>query len=192
MKINEAAKARVLRIIEQIRNAGCIRFDDSPNLSDWHTIEPEFVNFDLPNDSVISAMSTESNRDYFHTLTLGQLIESTIVENKLVFSKEEQNDSSLVLFKITPISFDETPVKSEVLEEKWKSHGLGQVLSSWYSPLSDADLYDLLQDTEGEELDAVFEDHEIDIWQPFENDEKSQVCEYIANAATQSQAAANA
>lgn len=191
MKIDDAAKVRVLRIIELIRNADCIRFDDSPNLSDWYTIEPELVNFSKLKDSIIAAISTDSNSDSEHTLTLGQLIKSTIVENKLVFSKEQKNDSSLVLFKITPISFDEKPVGSEVLEAKWKSHGLGQVLSSWDSVLSDEDLYDLLQDTEEEKLDAVFEEHDIDVWQPFENDEKSQVCEYIANAATQSQEVAN-
>jgi hypothetical protein len=188
MKINEAAKARVLRIIELIRNADCICFDDSPNLSEWDTIELKDVDFAKLEEDVVS---TEMYCDEEFSITLGQLIEGIVVDSRLVFSKEEKHDSSLALFTMTPISFDEKPVKSEVLEEKWKSHGLGQVLSSWDSPLSDADLYDLLQDTEEEELDTVFEEHEIDVWQPFENDEKSQVCEYIANAAIQSQAVAN-
>jgi hypothetical protein len=191
MKLDDAAKARVLRIIELIRNADCIRFDDSPNLSDWYTIEPELVNFAKPKDSIIAAISTESNRDSEHTLTLGQLIKSTIVENKLVFSKEEQNDSSLVLFKITPISFDETPVASEVLEAKWKSHGLGQILASWDSELSDEALFDLLQETEGEALDELFDEHGISVWEPFETKDFSEVSTLIADAANAAQEAAN-
>lgn len=99
----------VLALIELIRNADCIQFDDSPLLTEWYTVPAEILNFETGSQNVICASWDDVNQCE-GTLTLAMLLEAMQSNQshpeKIVFSTDEKNDSSLRFFKLVPVQLN--------------------------------------------------------------------------------------
>lgn len=77
------------------------------------------------------------------------------------------------------------------LEDKWKEYGFDQILSKYKPTGSAAELYDLLQETEAEDLEAVFEENNIVVLGPYKNNSLESIVANICDAAWKAQNIAN-
>jgi len=71
------------------------------------------------------------------------------------------------------------------IKNKWKVFAFANILSDWSGEANE--IYDKLQDASEEQIDAIFEDHAIDVWQPFEYWLLIDVWEKIQDIATNAQ-----
>lgn len=66
------------------------------------------------------------------------------------------------------------------VKNKWKSFAMGQVMSSWTDKITAYEVYDAIYNAEVEELEELFEKHDILPWQVYEDwelvDIRDQLC----------------
>lgn len=55
------------------------------------------------------------------------------------------------------------------MKAKWKAFAVNETLSSWITGLFAAELFDIINDADSSEIDQVFTDNEVVVWQPFED-----------------------
>ena len=72
------------------------------------------------------------------------------------------------------------------ISNKWKRFAIEQVLSDWGNIAPD-DLFDLIVDTENDNLVVLFSDYDVSVWQPFEDWHLSNVADHIVEMATRAQ-----
>lgn len=71
------------------------------------------------------------------------------------------------------------------IDKKWKEFAIANMLSDWEGEA--AELYDKLMEADSSELAALFENHSIDIWEPFEYWEEVDVVDKIQDIAIAAQ-----
>ena len=66
------------------------------------------------------------------------------------------------------------------VKDKWKSFAIGQTMCSWSDQFKAHEIYNLIHDAEVDDLEMVFENYEIIVWELFEhwdyNDVRDQLC----------------
>ena len=99
----------VLALIELIRNADCIQFDDSPILTEWVTIESRCLDLDQSDQIVLEATWGDKAqfRSSIDVWMLTEAMSNKKHAEKLVFANDNgMADSSLRFFKLTPIQLN--------------------------------------------------------------------------------------
>lgn len=78
-----------------------------------------------------------------------------------------------------------------IIENKWKKFALYQTLSDWYEHVNLDDIYDdiMLEDEQG--LAELFDEHELIVWEVFEDMPLIKLAEFIKQLAEHAQSVAN-
>jgi len=76
---------------------------------------------------------------------------------------------------------------TKAIENKWKRFAIAQTLSDWYEHTNLDDLYDcmMLEDEIG--LQELFDEHDVIVWEAFENWPLTMVAEYVQQLAEAAQ-----
>lgn len=75
--------------------------------------------------------------------------------------------------------------------DKWKAFGVEETLSEWKAGVSAVELFDLIADANYDDLETIFGDNEVVVWEPFEcwtvHDVATQLQDIAARAERRSQ-----
>lgn len=182
------AVMRKLRYLHgRIRDADVIKHFDGLNLTqliDWNLVLDDKLATEQNDACVLDGMFEDSSCP-LTLVTLGELKNCALEGNKIILrAKTAKSEGRYIsLQKIVDMNVD----GKCVLTDKWKTFAVGQFISVGETKLSHPEIFDLIAEHSGGNLDALFEEHDFGPLEDFEHEDYESLANMIMDAATSGQ-----